>query len=115
MSSSNGRNDNNNASPKLFDDVSGFLHRTERRSSLGMNNAGKRLRSLDEEPDTQDAEQFKLTQDDKALLFLKSTVIFMLIVAGAIMARASHLLGTKAELEVFQRSFDQHSRALLDF
>ena len=114
MSSSNGRNDNNNASPKLFDDVSGFLHRTERRSSLGMNNAGKRLRSLDEEPDTQDAEQFKLTQDDKALLFLKSTVIFMLIVAGAIMARASHLLGTKAELEVFQRSFDQHSRALLD-
>ena len=98
-----------------FGEVSGFLHKVERQSSLGKINALKQNDSdQDHYRDRHDMEQMKFQQDDKALLFLKCTVIIVLVVAGTIMAKATHLLATKEEQEVFQNKFDQAARSLID-
>jgi hypothetical protein len=98
-------------SSNAFGDVSGFLHKAERRSSLGMNSSSH---VAENHEDRGDDDHFKMQQDDKALTFLKTTVIVMLLVSGAIVGRATHMLVTKEEQEVFQSRFNQDARSLLD-
>ena len=98
-----------------FGDVSGFLHKAERRSSMGMSSSVRStFQEAEKHEDRGDDEHFKIQQDDKALTFLKTTVIVMLLVSGAIVGRATHMLATKEVQEVFLTRFNQDARALLD-